>query len=106
MKALLALVKSNSASEDIDASAVDHEYISIGAMVIFLMLMFYISAGIYIEHNQVTFGHEASLTILLGMLISCTEWLSHNQELTRLMKFDDNTFFYFCLPPIVFGPPE
>lgn len=86
-----------------DSSTIDHGYLSIGAMVIFLMLMFYISVGIYIEQNQFTFGHEASITIILGMLISCTEWLSRNQAQLRLMKFDDNTFFYFCLPPIVFA---
>ena len=48
-----------------------HALISFAALVIFLMLMFYISVGIYIEQNKFTFGHEASITIVVGILISC-----------------------------------
>jgi NhaP-type Na+/H+ or K+/H+ antiporter len=83
-------------------AGVNHEMLSLGGLVIFLMLMFYISVGIYIEQNELAFGHEASITIMLGMLISCIQYLT-SQELTNMMKFNDNTFFYFCLPPIVFA---
>ena len=46
------------------------EVISIGAIVIFAMLMFYMLAGIWIQRNKLSFGHEASYTIILGMIIS------------------------------------
>lgn len=29
--------------------------------------------------------------------------MTDNEELIRLLKFDDNTFFFVCLPPIVFA---
>ena len=29
--------------------------------------------------------------------------MTDNEELIRLLKFDDNTFFFICLPPIVFA---
>ena len=52
-------------------SQTDHDLIAFAAMVIICMLMFYISVGIYIEQNQFSFGHEASITIVVGILISC-----------------------------------
>jgi hypothetical protein len=42
------------------------DVISTGFIVVLLMLMFYMSAGAAIEKYHVTFGHEASLTILMG----------------------------------------
>ena len=79
------------------------EIISVGAIVTFLMLLFYMTAGTIIERYHLKFGHEASYTILVGMLISFIEYYSDNDKLVKLLKFDDNTFFYFCLPPIVFA---
>jgi len=67
------------------------------------MLLFYMVSGTIIERYHLKFGHEAAYTILLGMLISFIEYLSDNDKLVRLLKFSDNTFFYFCLPPIVFA---
>jgi len=37
------------------------------------------------------------------MLISYFEWHSDNEAMMSLLKFDDTTFFFFCLPPIVFA---
>lgn len=79
------------------------EIISVGAIVTFLMLLFYMTSGTIIEKYHLKFGHEAAYTILVGMLISYIEYLSDNDKLVRLLKFNDNTFFYFCLPPIVFA---
>ena len=79
------------------------ELISVGAIVTFLMLLFYMTAGTIIERYHLKFGHEAAYTILVGMVISYGEYLSDNDKLVRLLKFNDNTFFYFCLPPIVFA---
>jgi hypothetical protein len=46
------------------------EILSEGAIVTLIMIMFYMFAGTFIEKYHLNFGHEASLTILLGMLIS------------------------------------
>jgi len=37
------------------------------------------------------------------MLISYIELATENEEVVELLRFSDNTFFYFCLPPIVFA---
>lgn len=42
------------------------EVISMGAIVVFIMLMVYMSVGAFIKKYHIPFGHEASFTILLG----------------------------------------
>ena len=79
------------------------EAIPTGAIVIFMMLLFYMVCGTLIEKHQVSFGHEASFTVILGMLISYLAFMQDNKEVINLMRFDDNAFFFFCLPPIVFA---
>ena len=37
------------------------------------------------------------------MAISYGCWLDSNEDLIELMKFSDSTFFFVCLPPIVFA---
>lgn len=46
------------------------EVISVGSIVVMLMLMFYMTMGTIIKTKQLSFGHEASYTIILGMVIS------------------------------------
>lgn len=79
------------------------EVISVGAVVVFLMLMFYMAMGTVIERYKWAFGHEASFTILLGMLVSFIAFEEGHRKFVELLKFSDSTFFYFCLPPIVFS---
>lgn len=45
------------------------EVVSVGAIVVFLMLMMYMSVGSCLEHLDCYFGHEASVTVLVGKLI-------------------------------------
>jgi len=37
------------------------------------------------------------------MLVSFVFTSMNNDEVTTLLKFSDNTFFFVCLPPIVFA---
>jgi len=81
-----------------------HEHaISTGAIVIILGILFYMTMGSYIEKNHLSIGHEASFTIIAGMLVSYSLILQNEYELVKLLKFDENAFFFYCLPPIVFA---
>jgi len=42
------------------------EVISVGAIVVFFMLMLYMGIGSFIEKYHIPFGHEASFVILIG----------------------------------------
>ena len=90
-----------------------------GFIIVLIMLMFYMSAGAVIEKYHCTFGHEASFTVIvgklsnthlfitqyldIGILISFIELWQGNGRLISYLQFSDITFFYFCLPPIVFA---
>ena len=92
-----------------DAGHAPHEshseehLISKGAIVIILGILFYMSMGSYIEKNHLSIGHEASFTVVVGMLVSLTLFLNGDIEQMKLLKFSENAFFFYCLPPIVFA---
>jgi NhaP-type Na+/H+ or K+/H+ antiporter len=93
------------------------ETISIGALIVILMILGYLCLGTCIERYKILFGHEASFTILIGkshlllltifhfigMALSFTFYLMEYREVSNMLKFSDNTFFFVCLPPIVFA---
>lgn len=76
---------------------------SSGAIIIMMILFFYMFVGSILEKYHVIIGHEASLVILFGMLISYISFATGHTEFNHLVSFDANFFFYFCLPPIVFA---
>lgn len=79
------------------------ETVAVGSLVVFFMLLAYISIAQCIKRYQMTFGHEASFTIILGLLISfCFAEVGDN-AIIKAMKFNETMFFYVCLPPIVFS---
>lgn len=77
--------------------------LSSGAIVIMFMLFMYMFIGSLIEKYHCVIGHEASFLILLGMLISFLSDASGHHEFNKIMTFNEDFFFYFCLPPIVFA---
>jgi NhaP-type Na+/H+ or K+/H+ antiporter len=74
-----------------------------GAIVIFVMFILYMVMGSLIEKNHCVVGHEASYIILIGISLSFSAWWVGHDEFNKMMTFDENFFFYFCLPPIVFA---
>ena len=67
------------------------------------MLIIYMSFEAYKHKHHLKFGHEASLVTLIGFAISYAFIYFEKPEFQSLMKFSDDLFFYFCLPPIVFA---
>jgi NhaP-type Na+/H+ or K+/H+ antiporter len=76
---------------------------SAGAIVIFCMFILYMFMGSLIEKHHCLVGHEASFIILIGMSLSFGAWYFGHEDFNKMMTFDENFFFYFCLPPIVFA---
>ena len=74
-----------------------------GAIVVFAMILLYIMLENCIEHFHLPFGHQASFIILIGMTISYISFAFNNDDFNELLKFSGATFFYLCLPPIVFA---
>ena len=76
---------------------------SAGAMIIFLMFIVYMVAGTLVESKGWIVGHEAGVVIIIGMILSFLAMQFGHEEFNHMMTFDENFFFYFCLPPIVFA---
>ena len=76
---------------------------SAGAIIVMFVLIVYMFLGSLLEKYHCVVGHEAGLVILFGMIISLILYFSGHEDMTNMMTFDENFFFYFCLPPIVFA---
>ena len=81
----------------------DIEYIDLGATVLFVMMLLYMVIGTYIRKNKCKFGHEAAYTILIGVFAGWVIKHLCKEEFAQMLKFTDTTFFYLCLPPIIFA---
>ena len=74
-----------------------------GILIIFFMLMLYMLFEAYKHKKDLKFGHEASLVCVVGLAVSAIMWSYSVGEFSDMMTFNDNLFFYFILPPIVFA---
>lgn len=76
---------------------------SAGAIIIMAVLIFYMFFGSLLEKYHCVVGHESGLVILFGMLLSFAAFYEGHTDFSKMVTFDENFFFYFCLPPIVFA---
>lgn len=67
------------------------------------MLFCYMFVGSLVEKYHCVIGHEASFLIIIGMIASLLFFETGHTDFNKIMTFDENFFFYFCLPPIVFA---
>lgn len=74
-----------------------------GIIIFFIMFMIYMGFEAFKHKHHIAFGHEASLVTLVGFIISYIFLASDQKEFHDIMEFNDDLFFYFCLPPIVFA---
>ena len=61
---------------------------SIGAIIIFFLLIVYMVAGSLIEKNKPFCGHEAGIVIIIGIILS---WIAANtghHDLSKMLTFD------------------
>lgn len=72
-------------------------------MIIFVMVLLYIFFGKIKAKYQIAWGHEASFICLLSLGLSYYYFKSNNDSMQAVVEFNDNLFFYFCLPPLVFA---
>ena len=74
-----------------------------GIIVVFLLLICFMVFEAQKHKHRIKFGHEASLVCVLGLLISFFYMQSGAKEFAQVMAFNDDLFFYFVLPPIIFA---
>ena len=80
-----------------------HKVFNEGIIVIFAMLLIFMLFEAYKHKAGLRFGHEASLVCVIGVIISAIYMSYGSTEFAQIMTFDDDLFFYFILPPIIFA---
>lgn len=72
-------------------------------ILVFVMVLLYIFFGKLKAKHGIALGHEASFICLLCLAISFFYFQTNNASMQGVVEFNDNLFFYFCLPPLVFA---
>lgn len=87
-----------------ETADIEHKVFNEGIIVIFAMLMLFMLFEAFKHKNHWKFGHEASFVVIVGIVIS--GFYAGNEgsaEFAGIMEFNDDLFFYFVLPPIIFA---
>ena len=79
------------------------ESIIVGVLIVQFFVALYHAIGNYIKHKNLIFGHEASVIVMVGMLISLILDATSNEHIVDQIKFNPNFFFNTCLPAIIFA---
>lgn len=77
--------------------------LSVMAIIVFVLLALYVIMGSFMEHKKFIIGHETGVAIIAGLIISSIAWGTGYTDLSHNLHFNENLFFYLCLPPIIFA---
>ena len=72
-------------------------------LIIIVMVLLYLFFGKLKVKYNISWGHEASFVCLLSLTLSYYYYTANNASMQAVVEFNDNLFFYFCLPPLVFA---
>ena len=76
----------------------------IAGFIIFALIVIYVIGGSVLEHYKSPIGHETSVALIFGILISLiVMYTDKNDNISEFFEFNDEIFFYIFLPPIVFS---
>jgi NhaP-type Na+/H+ or K+/H+ antiporter len=78
-------------------------FVSIATIIIFSLLIIYIIGGALMEAKKFIIGHETGLCIVLGLLVSLFLKVFQTDNIQPIFNFDEQIFFFLCLPPIIFA---
>lgn len=78
--------------------------ISYDSFFAFLLLLLYVIGGGFMEHKKFIIGHETSIALLVGLIISALiHFTTDDHGESWDISFDPEVLFYVCLPPIIFA---
>lgn len=80
------------------------EHLTLEVLIAILVLILYTIAAPIFEKYHFHYIHESGLVMLLGILITILiKIISPSSDFTKSLGFDDEIFFTFILPLIIFG---
>ena len=75
----------------------------VGVLIVFLLIITYIIFGSFLEKKKCAIFHETGIAIVIGFLISMLAYLYDKDDFVHMFQFNNELFFYVCLPPIIFA---
>ncbi|MCQ2817949.1 MAG: cation:proton antiporter [archaeon] len=82
----------------------EEEHLTLPILIAVLVLVIYTIAAPIFEKYNFHYIHESGLVMLLGILITLLiKIFSPSADFTKSLGFDDELFFTFILPLIIFG---
>ena len=79
-------------------------YTGLATFIVFSLILAYIVGGSILEVKKSLIGHETSIAIILGFLISLIVMkVDAENHISTFFEFNDEIFFYIFLPPVVFS---
>lgn len=82
----------------------EEEHFTLPILIAILILVIYTIAAPIFEKYHFHYIHESGLVMLLGILITLLiKIFSPSSDFTKSLGFDDELFFTFILPLIIFG---
>jgi NhaP-type Na+/H+ or K+/H+ antiporter len=81
------------------------EVIGLSMIAMFIMFIVFIALETCQEKYKCTFGHQASYILIIGISISAIIRYAGGEDnkYMEMYEFNDELFFYVCLPPIIFA---
>ena len=80
------------------------EHLTLEVLIAILVLVLYTIAAPVFEKYNFHYIHESGLVMLLGIIITLLiKIISPSSDFTKSLGFDDEIFFTFILPLIIFG---
>lgn len=78
--------------------------ISFDSFFAFALLLLYVIGGGFMEHKRFKVGHETSIALIMGLIISAIiHFTSEDHGGSWDITFNPEVLFYVCLPPIIFA---
>lgn len=81
------------------------EVIGLSMIAMFIMFIVFIALETCQEKYKCSFGHQASYILIIGISISAIIRYAGGEDnkYMDMFEFNDELFFYVCLPPIIFA---
>jgi NhaP-type Na+/H+ or K+/H+ antiporter len=81
-----------------------NQVISFDYFFAFALLLAYVIGGGFMEHKKFRFGHETSIALIMGLIISAiVHFTTSDHGSSWEITFNPEILFYVCLPPIIFA---
>lgn len=98
------IIKNITSTETQDFPTGHSSFLSAKTLIAIVLLLIYTIASPIFEKFNFHYIHESGISMILGFLVGLIgNAVSPNESFANSLQFDDEVFFNFILPPIIFS---